>query len=189
MTTQWRLIGALAMAGLLPMSWAKATTLGSAPLQPAVAQHKPAIDTPTLSGRTAAGESISLQALKGQVVLVMVWSTDCPVCLNKMSELRANLAGWHAQGFKVISINTDAKPDALRSWEAARKVTVPTVQQWPSLWAHTPGFATSLPLGAPNATGATHLPGIYVLDRAGQVRLHTTGRVPADVWDTIAELL
>jgi hypothetical protein len=106
-----------------------------------------------------------------------------------MPELRANLAGWQTQGFKVISINTDTRPDGLRSWEAARQVTVPTPQQWPSLWLHAPGFATSLPLDAPNAAGVTHLPSIYVLDRTGKLRLHTTGRVPAEVWDTIADLL
>jgi peroxiredoxin len=189
MATHWTLMGALIMAGLLPVWGAMAATLGSAVLSPAVALRHPAPDAPTLAGRTSAGEPISLQALRGQVVLVMVWSTDCPVCLNKMPELRANLAGWQAQGFKVISINTDARPDALRSWEAARQVTVPPLQQWPSLWLHTPGFATSLPLDAPNTTGATHLPSIYVLDRTGIVRLHTTGRVPADVWDTIADLL
>lgn len=113
-------MGALAMAGLLPVWGAKAATVSAAALSPAVALRHPATDTPTLAGRTSAGEPISLQALRGQVVLVMVWSTDCPVCLNKMPELRANLAGWHTQGFKVISINTDARPDALRSWEAAR---------------------------------------------------------------------
>lgn len=177
------------MAGLVPTSWATAATLGSAAPPVASAQRSPTPDTPTLAGRTSAGESISIQALRGQVVLIMIWSTDCPVCLSKMPELRANLAGWHSQGFKVISINTDAQPDALRSWEAARLATVPPLQQWPSLWRHTPGFATSLPLDAPNVAKATHLPRMYVLDRAGQVRLHTTGRVPADVWDTIAELL
>jgi len=119
----------------------------------------------------------------------MVWSTDCPVCLSKMPELRANLAGWHMNGFKIISINTDTRPDALRSWESARMKIVPAAQQWPSLWMHTPGFATTLPLEAPKTAGAAHLPSIYVLDRAGKLRLHTKGRVPAQVWDTIAELL
>jgi peroxiredoxin len=188
MRTPWILTGAWVLAMLQPLAVATAATWA----QPAAAgsgHSVPASVYPTLAGQTAAGQPISLQALRGSVVLVMVWSTDCPVCLHKMPELRANLPGWHAQGFQIIGINTDARPDALRSWEAARVATVPAVQQWPSLWMHAPGFATSLPLDAPNATGAMHLPHIYVLDRTGKLRMQTTGRVPAEVWDTIAELL
>jgi len=154
---------------------------------------------PTLSARTASGQTVSLQALRGQVVMVVVWSTDCPVCLSKMPELRANHAGWQKQGFQIIAINTDAKPEALRSWESARQVTVPVAQQWPSVWAHAPGFATSLALTAgvtspvavtPTAASASaHLPLIYVVDRAGNLRFQSSGRMPAEVWDTIAELL
>jgi peroxiredoxin len=174
---------------LQTLALAAAATLGL-PVAAAVSGGGDPVPThPTLAGQTASGQTISLNALRGQVVLVMVWSTDCSVCLSKMPELRANLAGWHTKGFQIISINTDARPDPLRSWEAARLVTVPPSQQWPSLWKGAPGFATSLTLDAPNATGATHLPSIYVLDRAGKLRMHTTGRVPAEVWDTIAELL
>ena len=177
---------------------------GAAPAKPPVPvpapTHLVAVvpEPPTLVAHTAAGQPVSLQALRGQVVLVMVWSTDCAVCLSKMPEIRANHAGWVKQGFQVISINTDAKPDPLRSWEAARQVTVPLAQQWPSLWAHAPGFSTSLSLtgtapatlpGAMPGQPAGHLPVIHVLDRQGQLRFQSTGRMPAEVWDTIAELL
>ena len=189
MTQPWASKGARVAVLLQTLALAAAATV-AAPVFAAVSVGgSPVATHPTLVGQTASGQTISLNGLRGQVVLVMVWSTDCSVCLSKMPELRANLAGWHTKGFQIISINTDARPDPLRSWEAARLVTVPPSQQWPSLWKGAPGFATSLTLDAPNATGATHLPSIYVLDRAGKLRMHTTGRVPAEVWDTIAELL
>ena len=189
MPLPWVSKSALVAVLLQTLALAAAATLGM-PVAAAVSgSSDPVPAYPTLTGHTTSGQTISLHALRGQVVLVMVWSTDCPVCLHKMPELRANLAGWHTKGFQIISINTDARSDPLRSWEAARLVTVPPLQQWPSLWMRAPGFATSLPLDAPNATGTTHLPSIYVLDRTGKLRMHTTGRVPAEVWDTIAELL
>ena len=198
-TNRW-LMGFLLAAWLVPMA------AGAAPAKPPVPvpvpTHQAAVvpEPPTLVGRTADGQPVSLQALRGQVILVMVWSTDCAVCLSKMPEIRANHAGWVKQGFQVISINTDAKPEPLRRWEAARQVTVPVAQQWPSLWAHAPGFSSSLSLtgtapataNQPGATGvqsAAHLPVIHVLDRQGQLRFQSTGRMPAEVWDTIAELL
>lgn len=189
MPRPWLLSCACVVALLPLLAVAAATTLAQPGTVAVSANHAPDPAYPSMTGQTSTGHTISLQALRGQVVLIMVWSTDCPVCLNKLPELRANLTGWHAQGFNIISINTDARPDQLRSWEAVRIVTVPPIQQWPSLWMHAPGFATTLPLDAPDAAGTAHLPSIYVLDRTGKLRLHTKGRVPPEVWDTIAELL
>ena len=149
-------------------------------------------ERPELVGKTETGQAIDLSALRGQVVMVLVWSTNCPVCLNKMPELRANLAGWAGQGFQIISINTDTQRAPLQQWETARRTTVPANQQWPSVWAHAAGFKTNLPLGASTAgepVTASHLPTLYVIDRQGKLRLHAMGRMPADVWDTIADLL
>jgi len=139
-------------------------------------------DAPTLTASTANGQAVNLADLRGQVVLVMVWATNCPVCLSKMPEFRANLAGWAQQGFQIVSINTDRQQQPLLTWEAARQAIVPKAQQWPSVWAHAPGFATNLPVDM-------QLPALYVIDRQGKLRLHASGRVPAHVWDTIAELL
>lgn len=155
-------------------------------------------EQPLLVAKTQAGQTIDLKALRGQVVMVVVWSTRCPVCLNKMPELRANLAGWANRGFQIVSINTDLAPDDIRNWEAARDATLPANQRWPSVWAHAPGFTTSFPLapspaaaqGTPKTAPAlSQLPAIYVVDREGNLRFQATGRMPADVWDTIAELL
>jgi peroxiredoxin len=189
MPTPWVLTGALLASVLQPLVVAAQTPLAR-PADALVSGHSnPALAFPTLTAQTTAGKGVSLQALRGQVVLVMVWSTDCPVCLSKMPELRANLTGWQTQRFSIITINTDARPESLQSWEAARAATVPLAQQWPSLWMGSPGFVTSLPVDAPKASSGAHLPTIFILDRKGQLRLHTTGRVPAAVWDTIAELL
>ena len=63
---------------------------------------------PSLVGQTSAGESVDLARWRGQVVLVYLWSTDCPVCLDRLPELRRNLAGWKGRPFVVIAVNQDA---------------------------------------------------------------------------------
>ena len=44
-------------------------------------------------------------------------------------------------------------------------------------------------LGATPAQSAGHLPVIHGLDRQGLLGFQSTGRMPVEVWDTIAELL
>jgi hypothetical protein len=40
----------------------------------------------TLSGRTLDGKAFDLAERRGRVVLLLLWRTDCAVCLNKMPE-------------------------------------------------------------------------------------------------------
>ena len=196
--------GALAF-GLLPTAARAAPATGG----PGASVAAPlGASGPRLVGKTTDGRTVDLRALRGQVVMVLVWSSQCPVCLNKMPEIRANLAGWAQQGFQVVSVNTDPQPEPLREWEALRQLSIPGALRWPSLWAHAPGFASSLALGdpparpaaapavgaaakatAPGRPAANHGPFIYVVDRQGQLRFEAAGRMPPEVWDAIAELL
>jgi len=45
---------------------------------------------PSVQGTTFQGKPFNLASLKGKVVLLMFWSTDCAVCRDKMPELRLN---------------------------------------------------------------------------------------------------
>jgi AhpC/TSA family len=137
---------------------------------------------PQVKGHTEEGAPLDLLALRGKVVMVYAWSSKCPVCMENMSELRQNYLGWKGQPFELISINTDAKPVDLDQWLALRRITIPVAQRWPSLWAGTPGFSTTLPLGGQQ-------PGIWVLDKTGAVRFQVRGRLTADVWNEVADLL
>jgi thiol-disulfide isomerase/thioredoxin len=78
---------------------------------PAAAFAADASNTPLaeLAGQTTDRQNITLQQLRGQVVLVFYWSTECPVCLAKMPELRANAAGWHGKNFTLLGVNMDKK--------------------------------------------------------------------------------
>lgn len=151
-----------------------AATAGNKAAQPV----RPAV----LKGVTESGKPVDLASLRGKVVMVVAWSTRCAVCLDNMPELRRNLAGWQGQAFELITVNTDATPGALADWHSLRSQTQPAHLQWPSLWAGAITFSSTLDMQG-------QLPAVWVLDKTGAVRYQVKGRMPAEAWDQVAELL
>jgi peroxiredoxin len=136
----------------------------------------------TLAGQSANGQDLSLSALQGRVVLVFFWATGCAVCRDKMSELRANVAGWEDQPFSLLGVNMDTRHQDLVDYERLLTQTVPEAQRLVSIWAGGPGFKNSL--GTPE-----HLPSTALINKQGQLVRRYSGRIPPAAWDDIAELL
>lgn len=166
--------GAVAWAPSAIAQAATAATAGNKAAQPV----RPAV----LKGVTESGKPVDLASLRGKVVMVVAWSTRCAVCLDNMPELRRNLAGWQGQAFELITVNTDATPGALADWHSLRSQTQPAHLQWPSLWAGAITFSSTLDMQG-------QLPAVWVLDKTGAVRYQVKGRMPAEAWDQVAELL
>jgi thiol-disulfide isomerase/thioredoxin len=140
-------------------------------------------DKPALAGVTTGGERVSLPALRGTVVLVFMWSTRCPVCLDKLPELRRNLEGWAGKPFVILAVNHDKSAEEMLSYERALLRTGPARPQLKLLWRGGPDYNDSfgeLPLNMPTT---------MVLDKQGALRKTIRGRVPAELWDDIAELV
>ena len=77
---------------------------------PVQAQTPPAtVFTPQVEGRTVDGKPFNLASLRGKVVLLMLWSTGCAVCRDKMHELRQNYEGWAARPFELVLVSTDRR--------------------------------------------------------------------------------
>lgn len=135
-----------------------------------------------LQGTTPGGQRLSLEALRGQVVLVFYWSTDCAVCRSKMPELRANAAGWNGQNFTLLGVNMDQKKSEFLLYEKVVKPLLPAAQRFPSVWGLDPEYQDSF--GA-----VQHLPSAVLIDKAGRVVERYSGRIPPQAWDRIADLL
>lgn len=135
-----------------------------------------------LQGRTDAQHAFDLNTLRGKVVVVYAWATDCAVCISHMPEFRANRQGWAGQPFEMVSISTDTREADLAQWHKLQQQTLSAAQRWPSLWTGSAGFTTNLPL-------AGQLPAVWVLDKTGQIKYHVRGRVPTDLWNQVADLL
>jgi peroxiredoxin len=148
----------------------------------ATAQAQPAAP-PTLVGRTMQPAAVDLQALRGKVVLVFFWSTDCPVCLDKLPELRRNLEGWRGKDFEILAVSQDRRLADLAVYEKVLDKVVPPSPQMKIVWrrdsAHRDSFG-DLPVNVPTTV---------VIDRSGKVVKQVQGRVPAELWDDVAELV
>ena len=138
---------------------------------------------PTLSGHTSRGEVVDLAALHGKVVMLLFWSTDCAVCLDKLPELRSNLVGWRGKDFVVIAVNQDPAARDLANYEMVLDRLVAPDPQMKIVWRRDPqhrdGFG-DLPLREPHTV---------VINRNGEIFKSVHGRFPPELWDDVAELL
>ncbi len=159
-----------------------ALTLTTVLLAPAAAaQTTPGVPQQLL-GRTLDGQAFDLQALRGKVVMVVFWSTDCAVCRDKMPELRANVKGWAGQPFELVGVSTDRLRSNAVNYQRLVNATVPTGQRFTTLWTGEPQYRDSF--GSPG-----QLPAAFLLDKAGQLVEQYHGRIPPEAWDRIADLL
>jgi peroxiredoxin len=60
--------------------------------------------TPALSLTTYQGEKLELNALRGKVVLVNFWATDCTTCIKEMPALVETHRKYAAQGYETVAI-------------------------------------------------------------------------------------
>ena len=126
-----------------------------------------------VSATTLEGGKFDASVLKGKVVMVYYWSTDCAVCRSHLSELRVNLAGWKNKPFALVTVNIDTEAAQWRAYEhiAAQTQAVRPISVWESK-----GAIGKLPI-------------TLVADTAGVVKYRYEGRIAPESWDSVAELL
>jgi peroxiredoxin len=90
----------------------------------AAAQAVPnAMPNAMLVGKTMQPATVDLAQLKGKVVLLFFWSTDCAVCLDKLPELRRNLEGWRGKDFVIVAVSQDRSRPTSRCSTRLRRRT------------------------------------------------------------------
>lgn len=157
------------------------TAMAQTQARPPVAQQ--AQDAPLrVDGKTLDGHPFSLASQRGKVVLLMLWSTGCAVCRDKMPELRQNYEGWTGKPFELVLVSVDRKVQDVFAYEQIISRTVPLRQRFVQLWAGDPGHSDNL--GRP-----AQLPAAWLIDKNGKVVQRYSGRIPPEAWDKIAELL
>ena len=67
---------------------------------------------PNVTFTTIAGKKISMADLKGKVVLINFWATDCPGCIKEMPELINIYNTYKTKGFEIISVAMPYDPPA-----------------------------------------------------------------------------
>jgi peroxiredoxin len=80
---------------------------------------------PTFTTTDASGQSISLEDLRGQVVLLNFWATWCAPCRAEMPELDAVAEAHRDAGFQVLAINVLEDAEAVRRFGKELNLNLP----------------------------------------------------------------
>lgn len=111
---------------------------------------------------------LTLQALRGDVVLVEFWTFDCYNCRNTLPWLKAIHAEYAAQGLKVVSVHTpelpqERVPDNVRAAVTELGITYPVmIDGDSSYW---------------RALENRYWPAFYLVDRDGHIALAAFGEL------------
>lgn len=136
-----------------------------------------------LVGRTMEPATVDLAQLRGKVVLLLFWSTDCPVCLDKMPELRRNLAGWRGKDFVVVAVSQDRRMADLEAYKQVLGLMDAVDPQLKIVWRGDPAHRDSF------GELPQRLPTSVLIDRKGGIVKQQQGRLAPELWDDIAELV
>jgi peroxiredoxin len=105
------------------------------------------------------GRTVRMADLKGKVVLIDFWSTDCAPCLREMPDLNRLLAKYEAQGLELVGITLDSDRQTLQRCLEKQKIS------WPQYYD---------PAGQTNRLvqqfGITSTPVVWLVDRHGLLR-------------------
>ena len=113
-------LGAVVILGLLTASCSADSTVGAQPTVQTADQLGearqvlgPGDVAPSFSAPLLSGGQLSLEALRGQPVIVNFWLTTCEPCLREMPALAAAAAANAGEGLVVIGVNQGEHRDLI----------------------------------------------------------------------------
>lgn len=101
---------------------------------------------------------ISLEKLKGKVVLIDFWATWCGPCIAELPNVIAAYEKFHDQGFEIVGISLDDDEQKLKDFLAKNKMP------WPQFFD---GKGWQNEVG--QAYGVQSIPATYLIGRDGKI--------------------
>lgn len=170
-----RLAGALVLALALALLAINGTWLGQN--CGGLRAPRKGSEAPAFRLQTRAGQTVTLAALRGKVVLLDFWATWCPPCVAKYPALETLQNDFGGRGLRVLAISLDhslAKLDAFMRGraEALRKLGRPANSGPTVLVGRSSRVAADY--------GVNTLPHVTLVDRRGKLRYVHIGRGGVD---------
>lgn len=125
---------------------------------------------PDFAMPTHAGGTVTLEALRGQVILLDFWATWCPPCAEEMPSLVKLAREYERRGVKLIAASRDEPMTASAAVNAFDARRAPGVAGYTALASD--DVATRYK--------AAVLPTLYVIGRSGKVTAVLTGFSPEE---------
>ena len=123
------------------------------------------------------GKSVSLDQLKGKVVMVNFWATWCPTCRVEMPQWQKLYDAYKGKDFELIALSIDDDEKLLRQVSKERGFSFPIAWRWDDKTDDNFGDI----IGTPT---------LYVVDKNGKVAWMKRGRVTyAQLQEVIDPLL
>ena len=136
---------------------------------------------PDFAARDLSGKPVTLEDLRGEVVLLNIWATWCPPCREEMPSMERLHRALEPEGLRVVAVSIDAAPGS--------------VDPSGRLGGDIPGFAREMgltftmwhdPDGSIQRTyRTTGVPESFVIDRSGTIIKKVIG--PWE-WDSAASI-
>ena len=117
---------------------------------------------PTFSLTDLDGNAVSLQSLRGKVVVLDLFATWCGPCQSQMAELNDVRARYSTSEVVILSIDVDTRETASQAREFKA--------EYGATWA----FAMDTD-GVGDKYGATAIPTLAIIDRAGNLAYRNQG--------------
>jgi peroxiredoxin len=120
---------------------------------------------PDVTFTTIDGKKIAMADLKGKVVLVNFWATDCPGCVKEMPALANTYNQYSKKGFEIIAVAMPYDPPAqVLNYTKQKALPFPVMHD--GLSEVTEKF------GGINLTPTT-----YIFDKQGHLLRRTIGNI------------
>jgi cytochrome c biogenesis protein CcmG/thiol:disulfide interchange protein DsbE len=99
-------------------------------LTPEITRIEPGAKAPDASlVDVATGDTVSVRDFRGQVVLLNLWATWCPPCLEEMPSMERLYQELGPEGLKIIAISIDQiDRNAVHRWTEERGLTFTILQ-------------------------------------------------------------
>ncbi len=112
--------------------------------------------------KTPSGETVTLESLKGKLILVDFWATWCIPCVKAMPELQKIQLKYTAKNFTVIGISLDEEGEKkVVPFLAKSKFTYPILLNGETIW---------------QAWGVKSVPSVLLV-KDGQILQHWSGQI------------